>query len=131
MKMITHRNACNLSRYLRKSLIPMCQPLSFSTAISISLPHDDLICQTRTIHLHNQMLSSMPLTRSLSTTGNDASKPTTNSNALTDVQAFDMIHQLSDADRAALTKAINQYESNKIKTKFQGKHTIAFRRIHL
>lgn len=39
---------------------------------------------------------------------------------LTEYQAYDMIHKLSDNDRLSLSKALNNYESDKIKTKFQG-----------
>lgn len=39
---------------------------------------------------------------------------------LTEYQAYDMIHKLSDNDRLSLSKALNNYESDKIKSKFQG-----------
>lgn len=45
------------------------------------------------------------------------------SEPLKDEQAYDMIHKLTDGDRATLTKALNQYESNKIKSKIQGMKT--------
>lgn len=115
--MLSHRNACILSRYLRPSLLAPCT----TSAISNFPLADDSICQRRAIHLHKRSVLSVPLTRSLATTANDESKLTNDGTTLTDVQAYDMIHQLSDAERAAVTKAINQYESNKIKSKFQGK----------
>lgn len=40
---------------------------------------------------------------------------------LTEYHAYDMIHKLSDNDRASLSKALNKYDSDKIKSKFQGK----------
>lgn len=39
---------------------------------------------------------------------------------LTEYHAYDMIHKLSDNDRKSLSKALNKYESEKIKSKFQG-----------
>lgn len=129
--MITYRSACILSRHLRKSIVPILQPSSCTSKISNSPLCDSSSCQTRRIHLHKQSSLSVPLSRSLSTAANDASKLTGDGTTLTDVQAYDMIHQLSDAERAAVTKAINQYESNKIKSKFQGKKwQIAFRWLH-
>lgn len=40
---------------------------------------------------------------------------------LTEYHAYDMIHKLSDKDRTSLSKAISRYDSEKIKSKFQGK----------
>lgn len=51
---------------------------------------------------------------------NKTSKADDKNESLTDYQAYDMVHKLTDGDRAALTKALNQFESNKIKSKFQG-----------
>lgn len=118
-KMIAYRNACILSRYLRETIPPILQPSRITPISTISL-HNDSMSHTRTIHLHKRSALSVPMTRSLTTTGHDASRLTSDGTTLTDVQAYDMIHQLDDAERAALTKAINQYESNKIKSKFQG-----------
>lgn len=39
---------------------------------------------------------------------------------LTEYHAYDMIHKLSDNDRASLLKALSKYNSDKIKSKFQG-----------
>lgn len=39
---------------------------------------------------------------------------------LSEFQAYDMIHKLSNNDRASLLKALNKYNSDKIKSKFQG-----------
>lgn len=39
---------------------------------------------------------------------------------LTEYHAYDMIHKLSENDRASLLKALNKYNSDKIKSKFQG-----------
>lgn len=39
---------------------------------------------------------------------------------LTEYQAYDMIYKLSDNDRESLSKALSKYESDKIKSKFQG-----------
>lgn len=39
---------------------------------------------------------------------------------LTEYHAYDMIHKLSDNDRASLSKALSKYDSEKIKSKFQG-----------
>lgn len=55
-----------------------------------------------------------------------STKSNDNNVTLTDYQAFDMIHKLTDEDRGALTKALNQYESNKIKSKFQGMDFVFF-----
>lgn len=43
---------------------------------------------------------------------------------LTEYHAYDMIHKLSDNDRASLLKALNKYNSDKIKTKFQGEFSV-------
>lgn len=40
---------------------------------------------------------------------------------LTEYHAYDMIHKLSDNDRASLSKALSKYNSDKIKSKFQGR----------
>lgn len=114
-RMINHHNALSLSRLFWKSLQP-----TFTSTISNFPKCTITICQTRTIHSHKQSVVSVPLTRSFTTTRNDANKLTTDGSTLTDVQAYDMIHQLSDAERAAVTKAINQYESHKNKSNFQG-----------
>lgn len=130
-KMIKYRNAYTLSRYLCKSFSPILQTSCTSMISNFPLCDvDSSMCQTRTIHLHKPNALSVPLTRSLTTTSTNASsddnanKITTDGTTLTDVQAYDMIHQLSDAERAAVTKAINQYESNKIKSQFQGKKNV-------
>lgn len=39
---------------------------------------------------------------------------------LTEYHAYDMIHKLSDNDRASLSKALNRYGSEKVKSKLQG-----------
>lgn len=39
---------------------------------------------------------------------------------LTEYHAYDMIHKLSDNDRAFLSKALSRYNSEKTKSKFQG-----------
>lgn len=39
---------------------------------------------------------------------------------LTEYHAYDMIHKLSENDRASLLKALNKYNSDRIKSKFQG-----------
>lgn len=39
---------------------------------------------------------------------------------LTEYQAYDMIHKLSDNDRTSLLGALNKYGSEKIKSKLQG-----------
>lgn len=43
---------------------------------------------------------------------------------LTEYHAYDMIHRLSDNDRASLSKALSKYNSDKIKSKFQGKFLV-------
>lgn len=39
---------------------------------------------------------------------------------LTEYNAYDMIHKLSDNERASLSKALSKYNSDKTKSKFQG-----------
>lgn len=41
--------------------------------------------------------------------------------SLSQYQAYDMIHKLTDQERGSLKNALNQYESDIVKTKFQGK----------
>lgn len=41
--------------------------------------------------------------------------------SLSQYQAYDMIHKLTDQERTALKNALNQYESDIAKSKFQGK----------
>lgn len=41
---------------------------------------------------------------------------------LTEYHAYDMIHKLSDNDRASLSKALNRYGSEKVKSKLQGNY---------
>lgn len=65
-----------------------------------------------------------------------ASKQTPNIgeyDTLTEYHAYDMIHKLSDNDRASLLKALSKYNSDKVKSKFQGnksgiisKNTVCF-----
>lgn len=43
---------------------------------------------------------------------------------LTEYHAYDMIHKLSENDRASLLKALNKYNSDKIKSKFQGNYLV-------
>lgn len=43
---------------------------------------------------------------------------------LTEYHAYDMIHKLSDNDRASLSKALNRYGSEKVKSKLQGNFSI-------
>lgn len=45
---------------------------------------------------------------------------------LTEFQAYDMIHKLSDNDRKSLSNALSRYDSEKTKSKFQGKFHIIF-----
>lgn len=39
---------------------------------------------------------------------------------LTEYQAYDMIHKLSEKDRVSLSKALSKFDSEKTKSKFQG-----------
>lgn len=50
-----------------------------------------------------------------------ASEQTPKVGELTEYHAFDMIHKLSDNDRKSLSKALSRYDSEKTKSKFQGK----------
>lgn len=43
---------------------------------------------------------------------------------LTEYHAYDMIHKLSENDRASLLKALNKFNSDKIKSKFQGNFSV-------
>lgn len=64
--------------------------------------------------------------------GNDAdtrSNAKTTSNigeydTLTEYQAYDMIHKLSDSDRTSLSSALNKFDSEKIKSKLQGERCV-------
>lgn len=53
-------------------------------------------------------------------TNTKSASDTVDSDTLTEYQAYDMIHKLSDNERASLSSAINKYDSEKIKSKFQG-----------
>lgn len=48
---------------------------------------------------------------------NKSDQSTSQTDTLTEDQAYDMIHKLSDNDRASLSKALNSFEK---KSKFQG-----------
>lgn len=102
------------------------------------LPNQSAISHVRTIPLchrtitHTTTNTAPSTTTSTSTTGtadtneNDKNpaKNTTNIgeyNTLTEYQAYDMIHKLSDNDRASLSSALNKFDSELIKSKFQGK----------
>lgn len=127
--MIAYRNACILSRYLCKPYPSIVSSTYYhhTTAIRHSaLCNRSDSRQTQTTHLRQRNIRlSVPLTRSIATTKDDTSKLSSNGSTLSDVQAYDMIHQLNDAERATLTKAIKQYESNKTKSKLQGEtHTM-------
>lgn len=50
-----------------------------------------------------------------------ASDSTPKIGELTEYHAFDMIHKLSDNDRKVLSKALSRYDSEKTKSKLQGK----------
>lgn len=49
-----------------------------------------------------------------------ASDQTAKIGELTEFQAYDMIHKLSDNDRKSLLNALSRYDSEKTKSKFQG-----------
>lgn len=44
--------------------------------------------------------------------------------SLSQYQAYDMIHKLTDQERKSLRDALNQYESDVTKSKFQGKPSV-------
>lgn len=53
---------------------------------------------------------------------NTLRKKGTNPNeVISDYQAYDMMHKLTDEERKSLKKALSQYESDQVKSKFQGK----------
>lgn len=62
-------------------------------------------------------------------TSNDKKSPSTSDqtrnigeyDTLTEYHAYDMIFKLSDNDRKALSNALNKYDSEKFKSKLQGK----------
>lgn len=49
-------------------------------------------------------------------------KETNPNEVISDYQAYDMVYKLTDKERASLKKALNQYESDQVKSKFQGKY---------
>lgn len=50
----------------------------------------------------------------------ETNQSTNGENELTEYHAYDMIHKLSDNERASLSKALSKFNSDKIKSKFQG-----------
>lgn len=46
--------------------------------------------------------------------------------SLSQYQAYDMIHKLTEQERESLKNALNQYESDIVRSKFQGKQTFHF-----
>lgn len=51
---------------------------------------------------------------------NHSNKTQNVGDTLTEYNAYDMIHKLSDNERVSLSKALNKYNSDKTKSKLQG-----------
>lgn len=101
-------------------------------------PNRSVISHVRAIPLCHRTIShtttktapstttATPATGTTNTNENDENpaKKTTNIgeyDTLTEYQAYDMIHKLSDSDRVSLSSALNKFDSELIKSKFQGK----------
>lgn len=123
------RNLINLSSQLAKN----------SSTVRIS----SKLCTNKFVICHVQNTSRRPaysyrhFTQSstnyndTTTKSSETTKPTENStpnigeyDMLTEYHAYDMIYKLSDNDRASLSKALSKYDSDKIKSKFQGKNLL-------
>lgn len=83
-----------------------------------------LLCHRTITQTTTQFAPATPVTGATNINENvsnttDASD-TGDSDTLTEYQAYDMIHKLNDNERASLSSALNKYDSEKIKSKFQG-----------
>lgn len=87
-----------------------------------------LLCH-RTITQTTTLLTPATTTTTPSTGTTNLNDNVTNTKGATDIgendtlteyQAYDMIHKLSDNERVSLSSALNKYDSEKIKSKFQG-----------
>lgn len=101
-------------------------------------PNQSVISHVRAIPLCHRTITHTTITTAPSTTTATPTTGTSNTNendknpaknttnigeydTITEYQAYDMIHKLSDKDRASLSSALNKFDSELIKSKFQGK----------
>lgn len=72
-----------------------------------------------TTHFENKSTTKSP--ESNATSANQSTAPSIGEyDTLTEYHAYDILIKLSDNDRDALKKALNKYDSDQIKSKFQG-----------
>lgn len=105
--------------------------ITYSSNLSAwKLSNQNVICHVKNIPkpVSAYRFSTQSTTNYNDTTTKSSSSPTTNSTSnngepdtLTEYHAYDMIHKLSDDERISLSKALSKFESDKIKSKFQGK----------
>lgn len=130
--MYSYRNLSVLPRSFIKCYSTITHNCPYAAATT-SFQHQKLICHHQK-YIQSTVVPYRYLTQSpvrfdnaattTKTTAKSSKDPQSNVgeyDTLTEYQAYDMIYKLSDNDRGAITKALSKYESDKIKSKFQGK----------
>lgn len=111
------QNLSKLRQYLPKSVLIVARNNSHVTVSLQTQSNHSVISHVKKCNAYRFFMSS-----AMKYTGK-TSNQTPNIgeyDTLTEYHAYDMIHKLSENDRASLLKALNKYNSDKIKSKFQG-----------